>query len=228
MSHSQRKKRDGRLVWCFCGAGPFASSDLSKHKRRVHSKAARFVSALAVAVLAGCSAPPVLPAATPLPPTTTSTTMAPVTTTTAVPPSIAVVVSHPTWVEPLAACESTWDIDGKPPHRINPKAISRTGRYRNAFQFSFATWRSVGGKGDPVAAAWPEQIARAVRLHAEEDPYKQWPTCWPLLYGRRHRTAAAVLTTTTSTTTTTILIEPDAPPVADVSVCDDPEVDCGG
>src|SRR3954471_5396525 len=39
----------------------------------------------------------------------------------------------------------------------NPRAIGGGGRYRGMFQFDFATWRSVGGTGDPARASVAEQ-----------------------------------------------------------------------
>lgn len=66
----------------------------------------------------------------------------------------------------IAACESGG----------NPSAISASGRYRGKYQFSRETWRSVGGKGDPAAAAEAEQDRRAGTLYdrAGSDP---WPNC---------------------------------------------------
>lgn len=51
--------------------------------------------------------------------------------------------------------------------------------YRGYYQFSQATWASVGGTGDPAAASLEEQTARAQTLAARSDPYHQWPVCWP-------------------------------------------------
>jgi hypothetical protein len=52
-------------------------------------------------------------------------------------------------------------------------------RYRGYYQFSQATWASVGGTGDPAAASLEEQTARAQTLAARSDPSHQWPVCWP-------------------------------------------------
>lgn len=49
-------------------------------------------------------------------------------------------------------------------------------RYRGAYQFSFATWSTVGGSGDPAAAPAAEQDLRA-RLLYERDGRGQWPVC---------------------------------------------------
>lgn len=50
--------------------------------------------------------------------------------------------------------------------------------YRGAYQFSFATWRSVGGGGDPADASVEEQDARALTLYRRSGR-GQWPTCGP-------------------------------------------------
>jgi hypothetical protein len=51
-------------------------------------------------------------------------------------------------------------------------------RYRGYYQFSRASWASVGGTGDPAAASLVEQTARAKSLAARSDPAHQWPVCW--------------------------------------------------
>jgi len=58
--------------------------------------------------------------------------------------------------EKLRFCEST----------DNYRATSPSGNYRGAYQFDFATWRTVGGTGDPAAALPAEQDARARELYA--------------------------------------------------------------
>jgi lysozyme family protein len=71
-------------------------------------------------------------------------------------------------LERIAECESGG----------NPAAISRTGRYRGKYQFSRATWRAMGGKGDPAKASEAEQDARAAQLLARHG-LKPWPHCGP-------------------------------------------------
>jgi len=66
----------------------------------------------------------------------------------------------------IAECESGGD----------PTAISATGRYRGKYQFSRATWRALGGKGDPAAAPEAEQDQRAATLLAR-DGTTPWPVC---------------------------------------------------
>ncbi len=69
-------------------------------------------------------------------------------------------------LEAIARCESGG----------NPKAVSPDGRYRGKYQFSRATWRALGGKGDPAKAPEAEQDERARTLYAREGA-KPWPAC---------------------------------------------------
>lgn len=69
------------------------------------------------------------------------------------------------WVA-LAQCES----GGR------PSVISAGGRFHGLYQFSVATWRSVGGEGLPSQATPYEQRYRAVRLQARSG-WGQWPAC---------------------------------------------------
>jgi resuscitation-promoting factor RpfB len=55
----------------------------------------------------------------------------------------------------LAECESGG----------NPQAVNPSGKYRGLYQFSTATWQSVGGTGDPAAASVDEQTYRAQLLY---------------------------------------------------------------
>ena len=68
--------------------------------------------------------------------------------------------------EALRFCESTHDY----------AATSDSGAYRGAYQFDFATWRTVGGVGDPAAAPPDEQDARARELYARRGD-QPWPIC---------------------------------------------------
>jgi len=65
----------------------------------------------------------------------------------------------------LRQCES----GGNYANKSNPK-------YRGAYQFSYATWRSVGGSGDPADASPAEQDMRAQMLY-ERSGAGQWPRC---------------------------------------------------
>jgi hypothetical protein len=69
-------------------------------------------------------------------------------------------------LEAIAQCESGGD----------PTAIGGGGLYRGKYQFSYATWRSVGGSGDPAAAPEAEQDRRAALLLARSGT-GQWPVC---------------------------------------------------
>jgi Transglycosylase-like domain len=69
-------------------------------------------------------------------------------------------------LEAIAACESGGD----------PTAIGGGGLYRGKYQFTYETWQSVGGTGDPAAAPEAEQDARAAAL-LERDGAGHWPVC---------------------------------------------------
>jgi peptidoglycan hydrolase-like protein with peptidoglycan-binding domain len=58
----------------------------------------------------------------------------------------------------------------------NPSAVSSSGRYRGKYQFSRATWRAMGGKGDPAAAPESVQDAMAAKLLAQRGT-SPWPVC---------------------------------------------------
>jgi len=75
-------------------------------------------------------------------------------------------VPIPPVLESIAQCESHGD----------PRAISAGGTYRGKYQFSFSTWASVGGKGDPADASETEQDRRAAILYTTGGP-GHWPVC---------------------------------------------------
>ena len=66
----------------------------------------------------------------------------------------------------IAACESGGD----------PTAVSASGRYRGKYQFSRATWRAIGGTGDPATAPEAVQDRLAAALYAREGS-TPWPVC---------------------------------------------------
>lgn len=66
----------------------------------------------------------------------------------------------------LAQCESGG----------NPTAVSSSGTYHGLYQFSVATWQSVGGAGLPSQASPEEQTMRAQMLQARSG-WGQWPHC---------------------------------------------------
>jgi Transglycosylase-like domain len=69
-------------------------------------------------------------------------------------------------LEAVAACESGGD----------PTAVGGGGLHRGKYQFTYETWQSVGGTGDPAAAPEAEQDARAAML-LERDGAGHWPVC---------------------------------------------------
>ncbi|MEX2108635.1 MAG: transglycosylase family protein [Solirubrobacterales bacterium] len=69
-------------------------------------------------------------------------------------------------LEAIALCESGGD----------PTIVSADGSYRGKYQFSFETWASVGGSGDPAAAPEAEQDYRAALLYASAGS-SPWPVC---------------------------------------------------
>jgi peptidoglycan hydrolase-like protein with peptidoglycan-binding domain len=71
-----------------------------------------------------------------------------------------------TTLEQIAQCESGGD----------PTAISADGRYRGKYQFSRATWRAMGGSGDPAKAPEAEQDRLAAALLAARGT-APWPVC---------------------------------------------------
>ena len=75
-------------------------------------------------------------------------------------------VRLPKVLQRIAICESGG----------NPKAVSPDGRYRGKFQFSRATWRSMGGSGDPAAAPEAEQDRLALKLYRAQG-VSPWPHC---------------------------------------------------
>ena len=67
----------------------------------------------------------------------------------------------------IAQCESGGD----------PKAVSPSGRYRGKYQFSRATWKEWGGRGDdPAEASEAHQDAVALKLYRARGT-APWPSC---------------------------------------------------
>ena len=58
----------------------------------------------------------------------------------------------------------------------NPRAVSRDGRYRGKFQFDMATWRSIGGTGDPAKASEATQDRLALKLYRQRGT-APWANC---------------------------------------------------
>jgi hypothetical protein len=66
----------------------------------------------------------------------------------------------------IAACES----------KGNPRAIGGGGAFRGKYQFTYGTWRAVGGRGDPARASEAEQDLRAAML-LRRSGRSPWPVC---------------------------------------------------
>jgi hypothetical protein len=75
-------------------------------------------------------------------------------------------VKVPAILRKIAKCESGG----------NPRAVSRTGRYRGKYQFDQATWEAWGGHGDPIKASESTQDRIAVRLYRKRGT-APWPNC---------------------------------------------------
>ena len=69
-------------------------------------------------------------------------------------------------LQQIAQCESGGD----------PHAVSANGTYRGKYQFTYESWRSVGGTGDPAAAPEVEQDRRAAELYSRGGS-GNWPVC---------------------------------------------------
>ena len=66
----------------------------------------------------------------------------------------------------LARCESSG----------NPRAVGGDGRYFGAFQFTLASWESVGMSGNPIDHPYAVQLHAARRL-ADQWGWSPWPVC---------------------------------------------------
>jgi hypothetical protein len=58
----------------------------------------------------------------------------------------------------------------------NPRAVSPSGLYRGKYQFARATWRRLGGEGDPAAAPEWLQDRMALKLYRQSGT-APWPNC---------------------------------------------------
>ena len=75
-------------------------------------------------------------------------------------------VSVPAALRRIAECESGG----------NPRAVSPGGQYRGKYQFSRATWRALGGSGDPADAPEWQQDRLALKLYRQRGS-APWPNC---------------------------------------------------
>jgi hypothetical protein len=69
-------------------------------------------------------------------------------------------------LESIAECESGG----------NPRAVSPGGQYRGKYQFTRATWKRLGGSGDPARAPEWLQDRLALKLYRESGG-SPWPNC---------------------------------------------------
>ncbi|HUR76787.1 MAG TPA: transglycosylase family protein, partial [Acidimicrobiales bacterium] len=107
-----------------------------------------------------------------LPTTTTTTTAPPPPPTT--PPRASRAAVRPRYTGPITDdifIRLSWCEAGG-----RPDAVSRSGRYFGAFQFSLATWHSMGMPGSPVDFPYEVQLDTAKRLQARSG-WGQWPVC---------------------------------------------------
>ncbi len=132
--------------------------------------------------------------------TTTTTTTAPPPTTTA-PATTTTTTAPPTTTEPEREAPTTtasseaehplpegtteeqWHALRECESTQNYQAVSRSGRYRGAYQFSISTWNWVAGMHypelvgvDPRDASRSDQDKMAYRLY-EINGWNPWPTC---------------------------------------------------
>ena len=115
--------------------------------------------------------------------TTTTTTTSTTTTTTTEPPTTtteAGAVEHPI---PAGTTEEQWHALRECESTQNYRAVSRSGRYRGAYQFSIRTWDWVAGMHypdlvgvDPIDASPSDQDKMAYQLY-EINGWDPWPTC---------------------------------------------------
>ena len=115
--------------------------------------------------------------------TTSTTTTSTTTTTTTEPPTTstdAVAVEHPI---PVGTTEEQWHALRECESTQNYRAVSRSGRYRGAYQFSIRTWDWVAGMHypdlvgvDPIDASPSDQDKMAYKLY-EINGWDPWPTC---------------------------------------------------
>ena len=75
-------------------------------------------------------------------------------------------VRVPAVLQRIAQCESGG----------NPRAVSADGRYRGKYQFDIATWRGLGGSGDPAQAPESVQDRLAIKLYRQRGT-APWGNC---------------------------------------------------
>jgi hypothetical protein len=98
-------------------------------------------------------------------------------------PATAAVTARPSTVRPSRsgersrlAGEALWAALARCESSGNPSARSADGRYSGAFQFSDATWHSLGFEGRAADHPYSAQVEAAKRLQARSG-WGQWPRC---------------------------------------------------
>lgn len=85
--------------------------------------------------------------------------------------------SRPTYAKSVGSADGlNWGALARCESGGNPRAVSSGGQYRGLYQFSFSTWRGVGGSGDPIDASSSEQTYRAKLLY-QRSGRGAWPVC---------------------------------------------------
>ena len=155
----------------------------SEARRRAREEALRKAEELAnqarTTTTTTTAPPTTLPTPTTEPTTTTTTT----TRTTTEPPTTTSedpAIEHPI---PDGTTEAQWHALRQCESTQNYRAISVSGRYRGAYQFSIRTWNWVAGKHypdlvevDPIDASPSDQDKMAYKLY-EINGWDPWPTC---------------------------------------------------
>ena len=151
----------------------------SEARRRAREEALRKAEELAnqarTTTTTTTAPPTTLPTPTTEPATTTTTTTEPPTATSEDP-----AIEHPI---PDGTTEAQWHALRQCESTQNYRAISVSGRYRGAYQFSIRTWNWVAGKHypdlvevDPIDASPSDQDKMAYKLY-EINGWDPWPTC---------------------------------------------------
>ena len=115
--------------------------------------------------------------------TTTTTTAATTTTTTTEPPATTTAGEDNKHPLPAGTTEAQWRALRQCESTQNYRAVSSSGRYRGAYQFSVRTWDWVASMHypelvavDPADAAPQDQDKMAYKLY-EINGWDPWPTC---------------------------------------------------
>ena len=129
---------------------------------------------------ASSSAPPhIVAAGAPAQVLAPAVTLPPITAPPAVeatpPPVVRVSRSAPR-PRPAAVTGDIWGALARCESGGNATAVSGSGRYFGAFQFSIGTWQSLGYSGNPIDHPYETQLAAAQKLQARSG-WGQWPVC---------------------------------------------------